>query len=69
MKHEMTIMNETGDTRIGWDVGNSNQVEIARNAFEGYKEKNYLAFSGNALVDNFDPEIKNIVLVPPIVGG
>jgi hypothetical protein len=71
----MTILDSEGDTRISWSRRNPDEVEGARRHFNTLRGKNYLAFrtegreGRGTQLDEFDPAIENILMVPPSVGG
>jgi len=70
-------MCKEGDTKFIWDPENRDEVEAARSHFnELVKEKKFSAFEvttkGNKAkkrVDDFDPSLGKLILVPPIAGG
>ncbi len=72
---KMSVMGETGDTKISWDSDNPTEVEAARKTFEEYKKKGFAAFrltskgSKGSKTEEFDLYAGQIVLVPPIAGG
>ena len=74
-KHEMAIMDLTGDTKIVWDVENEAEVDHAEKTFKDFKKKRYLAYSvgkkgkKDEILHKFDPGIEAMILVPPVVGG
>lgn len=75
VRHEMAIMDTTGDTKLIWDIDNDDEIEAARAMFEKLTEKKFLAYSvgrngkKDELIKKFDPELEKIILVPPVVGG
>lgn len=72
--HEMKITGTEGDTRISWSPNRADEVENARRTFDNLMAKGYKAFEmgedgrGDPL-DEFNPEISDMILVPPMVGG
>lgn len=73
--NEMSVMDETGDTKTIWNPENVDEVQAARDTFDLLKRKNYLAYSvkndgekGN-IIRKFDPELGKIIMVPPVIGG
>jgi hypothetical protein len=72
-------MHETGkegDTKIIWDKDNSDEVEIARAAFDSALRKGMLAYAAEGSrgrrgtqIRTFDPDAERIILVRPMQGG
>lgn len=63
---------EAGDVQLTWDKDKPDEIKEARKVFNDLKAKGYRAFSGekiDSLLDNFDPKVSRIALLPPIVGG
>ena len=76
MKHELAIMDHTGDTKLLWDSANKDEVDNARETFNRLTKKGYLAYAVKGKngdrgeqVKSFDPEAERIILTPPLVGG
>ena len=45
-KHEISIMDPTGDTKVIWDPENEDEVEYARETFDKFvNEKGFAAFN------------------------
>lgn len=69
----MHTLNESGDTRISWDASQPTEVDAARLSFNALtKNGKYTAFRGGrngSRMDAFDPNAKEILLVPQIAGG
>lgn len=74
-KHEMSILDETGDTKIVWDEDTPAEVESARNSFDTMKRKGYVAYRVNKkgdqgeVMDRFDPSAEKMILSPQMKGG
>lgn len=72
---ELAIMDTSGDTKYIWDVDNETEVELAREMFNKFKAKNYIAYSvqdngeRNEIIRDFNPQLGKIIMVPPVVGG
>lgn len=72
---ELTVMDRTGDTKIIWDVGNEEEVAVARDAFTKLKKKGFLAYSvkkggeKGSILTEFDPAAEKIIMSPPMAGG
>lgn len=72
---EMQVMDPTGHTTVSWNPKNDNEVEAARKVFKKMTKKGYSAFrtgfagrKGERL-NEFDPDAKNLILIPQLVGG
>lgn len=74
-KHEMHVMNESGDTRLSWDEDNRDEVANAKRTFEDMTGKGYMAYKMNKSgekgeqIRTFDPSVEKIVLSPQMKGG
>ena len=74
-KHEMAVMDSTGDTKLIWEEENSAEVEAAREMFDSLKRKGYLAYAVNKkgdkgdVLDRFDPSAEKIIMSPQLRGG
>jgi len=68
-------MGTVGDTKLIWDKDNNTEVKAAKDMFKTLREKNFKAFavkrSGEKgeILDEFDPDIEKIIMVPPMMGG
>jgi len=72
---EMSVMDGTGDTKIIWDSGNTEEIENAHKTFKRMKKKGFIAYSvegdggkGKVLTE-FDQDAERIILAPPLAGG
>lgn len=58
---------------VSWDVDNSEEVAYAQKKFLQYLADGWIAFSdeptGRKQIFKFNPELKRIVLLPPLGGG
>lgn len=58
---------------VSWDVDNSEEVAYAQKKFLQYLADGWIAFSdeptGRRQIFKFNPELKRIVLLPPLGGG
>ncbi len=74
-KHEMAVMDETGDTKIVWDEDKQIEVDEARSTFERMRKKGYAAYKVDKkgekgeLITEFDPSAEKIILSPQMKGG
>jgi agmatine/peptidylarginine deiminase len=72
---EMAVMDKSGDTKIIWNSDNVDEVDHARDTFNSFKKKNYVAYSvgeggkKDTVIHKFDPDVEKMILVPPVVGG
>lgn len=74
-KHEMAVMDQTGDTKLIWDEDNDVEVEAARTMFNSLKKKGYLAYSVDkkgekgTQMSEFDASVEKIIMAPQMKGG
>jgi hypothetical protein len=74
-KHELAVMDHTGDTKTIWDSDNADEVEAARETFNALKKKGYMIYRVGKLgakgeqMQKFDPEAEKMIAVPAVVGG
>ena len=61
------------EMKISWDAENREEVQYAAKKFREYLNDGWMAFSdeskGRRQIFTFDPNIKRIVLTPPLGGG
>jgi hypothetical protein len=75
VKHEMAVMDETGDTKLIWEEDNQAEVDAAKEMFNSLKKKGYLAYSVDRkgekgeVMTKFDPSAEKIIMSPPLQGG
>ncbi len=70
-EHTIRKMDKSGDAHITWDDAN---VADAKQMFADLKGKGYMAFrvkdgAKDEQIRDFDPEAKEIIMVPPMRGG
>ena len=71
----MRVMGRTGDIKITWDPENAVEVSRAREVFNENIKKGWAAFQVKRAggkgkqVKEFDPQVEEILFVPPIAGG
>jgi beta-lactam-binding protein with PASTA domain len=71
----LQAMDLTGDTKLIWDATKQDEVDAAKELFKKLKKKKYLAYSvdekgkKDEIINDFDPELEKIIMIPPIVGG
>jgi len=74
-KHEMAILDETGDTKLVWDCDNEDEVANAERTFKDLKKKGYVAFKvdkkgeAGSVIEKFDPNAEKLILAPQMAGG
>lgn len=73
---EMNILDSSGDTKVMWDPDNEDEVDAAKAQFNSLKKKGYTAFEvgrrgkkTEEKVDEFDPELGKLIMVPQMKGG
>ena len=74
-KHEMAVMDGTGDSKIMWSEDSQDEIDAARATFDSLRKKGYLAYSVNKkgdkadVLDHFDPSAEKIIMSPQLKGG
>lgn len=73
---EMRILGVEGDTKVIWDPKNDDEVDAAEAQFNTLKKKGFTAFEvgrtgrkTSKKVDEFDPELGKLIMVPKATGG
>jgi hypothetical protein len=75
VKHEMAVMDGTGDSKIMWSEDSQDEIDAARATFDSLRKKGYLAYSVNKkgdkadVLDRFDPSAERIIMSPQLKGG
>ena len=75
VKHEMAVMDGTGDSKIIWSEDSQDEIDAARATFDSLRKKGYLAYSVNKkgdkaeVLDRFDPSAEKIIMSPQLKGG
>ena len=84
MKHQLIILNASGDTRYVWpdpatdvaDPAVKKVIAEAKAAFAAHQAKGYMAFETTTaapekgtVVKTFHPEAERVTMVPAYVGG
>jgi hypothetical protein len=74
MRHSLHVQDISGDTEVSWDPTSPWEVEEARQTFEKFRSKGYMAFrmesgSKGKMIREFDPKAERIVISPPVRGG
>ena len=71
----MRILSKNGDDRLTWDRGNPGEIKDAYKKFKDFVKKGYQAFAVMATggkghkLDDFDPLMEEIIMVPGTVPG
>lgn len=75
-KNVLSVIDESGDSKIVWDANKPEEVEAARRQFDYLvKEKKYSAYSvdkkggQDKKITRFDPNAEAIIMVPAVAGG
>ena len=74
-KHEMRVLDGSGDTKTTWDPDNADEVSMAKEQFDGFIKKNFNAFTVNKIgkkgkkITDFDSSLGSLIMVPPIMAG
>jgi len=69
------VLDATGHTELTWDTRDQASVDAARKKFDDLLGRRYLAFKVNddgtkgEQIRAFDPEIEDMILIPPMQGG
>ena len=72
---ELAVMGVEGDVKTIWNPQNTDETENARETFDKFRAKSYLAFrvTGDGTqgeqMNEFDPNASKMILVPPMAGG
>jgi len=75
MKHQLRVMDGTGDTKLIWEEDNEVEVDAARELFNKLRGKGYNAYAvkengkKGELINKFEPAAEKIILAPPMSGG
>jgi len=73
--NEMTVLDQTGDTKTVWDPSHPEEVEAARKTFNELKRKGYIAYNvteggkKGLVINGFDPSVGQMILSPAMAGG
>lgn len=71
----LNIIDRTGDTRLQWNKNRADEVKAAKERFDSYKAKGYLAYKVNKAGDQgevlqaFDPSAERVIMTPQSIGG
>ena len=67
--HTMRVLSGCGDDATVWTSDVEDLIEEAERIFQDKKEKGYTAFANGKLLNSFDKEAEEIILVPMFIGG
>lgn len=70
------VMSKSGDDKYIWDTTSATSKEIAKETFDNFRKKGYLAYKvtgekgdkGEQMV-TFDPDAGRVIFSPPLRGG
>jgi hypothetical protein len=71
----MNIMDDSGHRQINWNMSNAKEIAAAQKTFDRMLRLGYVGFGAmnksdpKEAIKTFDPTMKELVLVPRIVGG
>ena len=73
---EMRIMGSEGDVKVIWDKNKDVEVLAAKEQFERLMEEGYTAYEvgvrgkkTSKKVEEFDPDLGKLIMVPSVRGG
>lgn len=75
VKHELCVMDDTGDSKLIWEEDNQAEVDAAKQMFDSLKKKGYLAYKVDKrgdkaeVIDHFDRSLEKIIMAPQMKGG
>jgi hypothetical protein len=70
----MNIMDHSGHKQLQWNIDELEEIAVARKTFDKLVSRGYSAFGNHEneakhLIRDFDPTMKEVVMVPVTVGG
>lgn len=72
---EMSIMDRSGHKQLNWNLDRLEEVAAAKETFDALIKEGYSAFASTTTAEpkhtikEFDPTMKDVVMVPRTVGG
>ena len=73
---EMRVLDTSGDTKVIWDPDNEDECDAAEAQFNSLKKKGFTAFEvgkrgkkSDERVDEFNPDLGKLIMVPAMRGG
>ena len=74
MRCKLSMMDSSGDKEVTWQPDSPSEVAAAKAIFDAVKKRGYLVYSQPAgasgvALGQFDPNVENMIAVPPIVAG
>lgn len=73
--HVVSLLDETGDTKLIWDPKKEDEVDAARELFDNLTDKGYIAFTvadkgkQGDKIKKFDEDLGQIIMVKMLKGG
>lgn len=74
-RHELAVLDKSGDLKTIWDADREDEVEAAREQFKNLKKKGYAIYrvgkmgAKSEVMHEFDPAAEKMIAVPAIQGG
>lgn len=73
---EIAVMGKEGDVKTIWNPQSADETENARETFDKFRKKGYLAFrvkeadgTQGEQIREFDPKAGKFIMIPPMAGG
>jgi len=72
---KMIVLVKKGDGVITWDPKNASETNTAREAFHALRDAGLTPFKigennqGEQILNEFDPEAREVIFSPPLNGG
>jgi hypothetical protein len=72
---EMSIMDSSGHKQVTWNTDRLDEIAAAKESFDSLVGKGYSGFASKEKMEpkhpirEFDPTMRELVMVPRIVGG
>jgi hypothetical protein len=71
----LSVIDGSGDTKHTWDPSKPDEVAAVKATYDALRKKGYMAFAvtdaggrGTAITE-FEPQLREIIMAPPIAGG
>lgn len=74
-KHELCVIDASGDIKTIWDADKPDEVESARKQFDDLRAKGYTIYHSKDngktgdVMHKFDPNAERLIAVKKVVGG
>ncbi len=78
LKHQLSVMGPEGHAEIVWSINDFDSIKNAKQMFDDLCKKGYQAFAvlredeqlnKGSKITKFNPELCEVIMVPPISGG